>query len=57
MDVFFSLLLIGFLLVNKYMSRVSTFQGGRVDYVLGAMGMVIALIFRFAILPYLKKHK
>ena len=57
MYVFFSILLIGFLFANKYMSRLSTFQGGRVDYALGAMGMVVALIFRFAILPYLKKQK
>ena len=57
MYIFFSILLIGFLFVNKYMSRLSTFQGGRVDYALGAMGMVVALIFRFTILPNLKKQK
>jgi hypothetical protein len=57
MFVAVSALLITFLMMNKYMSRVSTLQGGRVDYVLGAIGLVIALTFRFIIYPYLRKDK
>ena len=52
-----SALLITFLMMNKYMSRVSTLQGRRVDYVLGAIGFVLAMTFRFVIYPYLRKEK
>ena len=57
MYVFLSTILIAFLAINKYMSRAVTFEGGRVDYVVGSIGLVIALIFRFAVLPLLKKQK
>jgi len=52
-----SAVLVAFLAINRYIGRVTTFEGGRVDYVLSATGLVIALIFRFAVYPYLRKEK
>lgn len=52
-----SAVLIAFLAINRYVGRVTTFEGGRVDYVLSATGLVVALIFRFAVYPYMRKEK
>ena len=52
-----SAVLIAFLAINRYVGRVTTFEGGRVDYVLSTTGLVVALIFRFAVYPYMRKEK
>ena len=52
-----SIMLIAFLGFNRYVSRVVVFEGGRVDYVLGAIGFMVILLFgRFAY-PFLRKEK